>query len=211
MRNLLSSVAVAAALAAGPALADGLTASGSVNLTSRYFSYGLPQSTGAAIQPSVEFGYNGFYAGIWASNTSSKLIGNSTEVDLSFGYRHDYGPVSMDLGYVRYTYYGPQNNCCGEAVLNLSTTPVKGTDLGYRLSIDPKSKVANNSVSITQAVMPKMSLNASVGKVAHAQTYWQFGGSYSVTDDTSVGLNWYDTTVTKGLAVLSLTYNFNLL
>lgn len=211
MRYLVPSVALATALAAGPALAGGLTASGSVNLTSRYFSYGLPQTTGAAIQPSVEFGYKGFYAGIWASNTSSKLVGSNTEVDLSFGFRHDYGPISMDLGYVRYTYYGPYNNCCGEAVLNLSTSPVKGTTLGYRLSFDPKTKIANNSVSLSQAVMPKIALNASVGKVAHAQSYWQFGGSYDLTDNTSLGLAWYDSTMTKGLAVLSLSYSFNLL
>lgn len=210
MRKLLTSAALLASIAAGPAMADGLSISGSVNLTSRYFSYGLPQSTGAAIQPSIEFDYNDFYAGIWASNTSTSLIGENTEIDLSFGYRKDIGPVSMDLGYIRYTYLGPDTNCCGEAVLNLSTTPIKGTTLGYRLSFDPSAKIANNSVSITQAVAKKVSLNASVGKVANAQSYWQFGGSYDLTDKTSLGLAWYDTNVTKGLLVASVTYNFDL-
>lgn len=210
MRHLLTSAALLSALAAGPALADGLSISGSVNLTSRYFSYGLPQTTGAALQPSIEFDYNGFYAGIWASNVSPSLVGENTEIDLSFGYRKDIGPVSMDIGYVRYTYLGPDTNCCGEAVLNLSTKPLPGTTLGYRLSFDPSSKIANNSVSVTQVITPKISLNASVGKVAQAQTYWQFGGSYALNDKTSLALNWVDTNTDKGLAVLSVSYAFNL-
>ena len=208
MLSRLLPAAVAAGLAAHPAAAQDVTISGGLTLTGRYVSNGQPQTTGAALQPSLEIGAGGFHAGIWASNVSPALTGRHAEIDLSLGYRHDLGPVSLDAGYTRYFYTGPNVNCCGDLVLDAVTTPRDGTDLGLSLAYDPQSKVSNAALTLSQAVGDRLVLAMGLGRVANDHRYWSLGASMAVTPNVTATLTWHDTDTGRGLAVLSADYAF---
>ncbi|GHE01687.1 hypothetical protein U879_16380 [Defluviimonas sp. 20V17] len=208
MRIHLTMALLLAALSAPPALAGDLEIGGNLTFASRYLANGQPQSRGAVLQPSLEIAYQGFHAGVWASNTSSALIGYQSEVDLTFGYRRDLGAVSVDLGYARYLYRGPQKNCCGDVILDLVAEPSQGTELGLNIAFDPKSKVSNVSVSASRALTPRIATAGALGRVKGSHTYWSLGATYAVNDATTAELFWHDTNTGSGLAVLSLSYDF---
>jgi len=210
MRISLPAALLLTALSAPPALAGDLEIGGSVTATSRYMANGQAQSRGAALQPSLEIAYQGFHAGIWASNTSSALIGHRSEVDLTFGYRHDFGALSVDLGYARYLYQGPQANCCGDVILDLVAAPAEATELGLNIAYDPKSKVSNVSVFASQALTPRIAVAGTLGRVKGSHNYWALGASYALAEGTSADLFWHDTNTDRGIAVLSLSYDFSL-
>lgn len=210
MKKPYSLLLVLTALAPSPAIAEGVTVNGSLTFASRYMSDGLPKTTGAALQPSVELGFGDFYAGLWASNMSQSLAGQDAEVDLSVGYRKSFGNLGVDLGYVRYYYFGPDVNCCGEVVGLFSWAPTEGTELGMRLAYDPNTKVSNLSVSAGHKISERFGVEAAAGRVANDHSYWQVGGNYALNESTELQLAWHDTNVDKGMAVLSVTYNFSL-
>lgn len=210
MRNNLIAAIVSIAVTTTPALAAELEIGGNLTFTSRYMSSGQAQTSGAALQPSLELAYGGFHAGIWASNTSFRLTGHHSEVDLSVGYRHDFGVFDVDLGYARYLYQGPQANCCGEVILDLVAAPSQATELGLNIAYDPKSKVSNVAISASRALTPRIGIAGALGRVKNSHTYGSLGASYAVNDATTAELFWHDTNTGSGLAVLSLSYDFSL-
>lgn len=212
MRRLLATSALALSLIGPSALAaQDLSVSAGATLTTRYVSNGIEQTTGAAFQPYIEAEVNGFYAGIWASNVSKVLLGSSTEVDLYFGYRNEVGKLSYDLGYARYLYRGPSVNCCGEVILSMGVAVSEQVNIGARVAYDPKAKIANSSLSLDFAAMDKLTLSAKVGQISKGgQTYYVVGGSYAVTDQLGVDLSWHDSDISKGVAVLSVSYDVSL-
>ena len=103
--------------------------SGSVTFTSDYMFRGVTQTDeDPAIQGSLDWAYNGFYAGIWGSNidfewekarppvpdpndpngdpiTPDPETGtHSVEYDLYLGYANSFGPVDYDAAFVFYWY-----------------------------------------------------------------------------------------------------------
>lgn len=212
MRAFLTASALAIAVAApSVAAAQDLTVDAGFTLTSRYVSSGIAYSKGAAVQPYVELGVAGFYAGVWASNVSGPNSAPATrEIDLYFGYRNEVGILSYDVGYARYTYNKGVGNA-GEFLLSMEVAPTDMFTLGAALAYDNKAKVTNSSVSVGFAVNDKIGLHAGVGRVNKGgQRYWNVGGSYAFTDQLSADLTYHNTNQSKGLAVLSLSYNFSL-
>lgn len=212
MRKFLTSTAFAAAALAAPSLAaaQGLSFSGGVTLTSEYVANGIKQSDGPAFQPWIEGEINGFYFGAWMSNVDRVITGSSSEIDLYFGYRNEVGKFSYDIGYARYFYQNPRVNCCGEIIGNFGYAVTDALSLGLRVAHDPTAKVTNTSVSMGYAVNDKLSLEAKYGKINKGgQKYWSVGGSYAINDSFGVGLAYHDTSISKGLAVLSLDYSFS--
>jgi uncharacterized protein (TIGR02001 family) len=211
MRTFLTTSALLLSLAA-PSLvaAEGLTFSGGATLTSRYVSNGLRQSDGLAFQPWVEGEVNGFYFGAWASNVSKDLLGQSSEVDLYFGYRNEVGKFNYDLGYAHYFYRGPKEDCCGEIILAMGYAATEQLGLGLELAYDPDAKVTNASVNAAYAVNDKISLAAELGKINKGgQRYWSVGGSYAINDALGASLTYHDSNIDKGTAVLALDYSFS--
>lgn len=92
---------------------------GNLNLASDYIFRGISQSLGKpAIQGGLDYAHSsGFYAGTWASNVGwvddIAKRGNSVEWDFFAGFKNELGPVSYDLGVLRYTY--PGNTISGVA------------------------------------------------------------------------------------------------
>lgn len=211
MRKFLASTALVAALAAPTfAAAEGLSFSAGATLTSHYLANGIKQTSGVAFQPWVEGEVNGFYFGAWLSNTSKAIVGSSSEIDLYFGYRSEIGKFSYDVGYARYFYQNPRVDCCGEIIVNLGFAATDALSLGVRVAHDPKAKVTNSSLSAGYALSDKFSLEAKYGKINKGgHKYWSVGGSYAINDSFGIGLAYHDTSITKGVAVLSLDYSFS--
>ena len=108
--------AVAIGLFATGALAQELSFSYGVGITSTYISKGSTQTEDRpAIQPYVEASYGLFYAGLWASNVR---FGGATDIeyDVYAGITPSWGNVELDLGFVRY-FYRDDNTNYGEAYI----------------------------------------------------------------------------------------------
>ncbi|MCB1725032.1 MAG: hypothetical protein H6959_05920 [Chromatiaceae bacterium] len=91
-------------LLAGPAMAE---ISGNVALTSNYMFRGVSQNDNSwAIQGGLDYAHDsGFYIGLWGSNVDDSFYnGSSLELDTYAGWGGDVGPVSLDVGFLRYNY-----------------------------------------------------------------------------------------------------------
>lgn len=111
-KTILASALLAALSAAGAAHAEESPFSANVALTTDYVFRGISQSQG---QPALQGGFDyahssGFYIGTWASNVGwvDDLYkkNNSVEIDLYLGYAGEAGPISYDVGAIRYYYPG---------------------------------------------------------------------------------------------------------
>ena len=105
----------------------------SVALTSDYVSRGISQSDeDAAIQGSIDWGYEGYYAGIWGSSVDLKSVGgtkegetHSSEYDFYLGYQGDVGRIDYDATLLYYWYPGDRGSNEADSVeftLDLSHT-----------------------------------------------------------------------------------------
>src|SRR5512139_1331290 len=103
------------AMADEPASPHTLTAN--VGLTSNYVFRGISQTGGEpAIQGGFDYSHSsGFYVGTWGSNVGwlTDFQGydhGNLELDLYGGFRNTAGPISYDVGAIRYMYPGSKNN-----------------------------------------------------------------------------------------------------
>jgi uncharacterized protein (TIGR02001 family) len=212
MRSIVKSSALVLGLALpSVAAAQEISVSAGATLTSRYVSNGVEQTTGAAFQPWVEAEVNGFYAGLWASNTATSIVGSKYELDIYAGYRNEVGKLSYDFGYARYYYHEPYSNCCGEFILSMGYAVTDQLSLGTRFAFDPDTDVLNSRLTADFAVNDKIGLSASYGDIDHGgREYWTVGASYAITDTFSVSGTWHDSTTNPGIFVLSVDTSFSL-
>ena len=81
-----------------------------VAVTNDYISRGITQSNGdpaiqGYIEPSVEISTLGTaYINVWSSNVDFGAAYEGAEIDVAGGLRHEFGPLSVDAGYVHYFY-----------------------------------------------------------------------------------------------------------
>jgi uncharacterized protein (TIGR02001 family) len=86
-----------------------------VALYSQYIFRGLSQTDyKPAIQGGIDFVHpGGFYAGVWASNINwlkdFDIHSGNVETDFYLGYKKSFGDVGLDVGYLRYEYFGSTN------------------------------------------------------------------------------------------------------
>ncbi len=128
----LCTAALTAAIATGPAMADGMARgsmkdaapadpgrklewSWNIGATSDYIFRGISQN---ARKPTVQGGldvtYGLFYAGVWGSglNFGTNTDGSSqahTEIDVYAGIKPKWGPVTFDFGVIYYIYPGARD------------------------------------------------------------------------------------------------------
>lgn len=120
------------ALASVQAFAD---ISGSIALTTDYLFKGESLSDEKpALQPSIEYAADsGFYLGAWASNVNFSADDQfnravkyaSTELDLLTGYRWEAGDISLDTGYVHYSYFGSNDS------IQADQSRISASDVNY--------------------------------------------------------------------------------
>lgn len=201
------------------------TAAGSVLIASDYMFRSISNSNnGPTVQGDMNWSHdNGFYVGIWASNTDFGGPGNSMELDPYIGFAGTVPEteLSFDIGYWSYNYPKSEFDLdYAEVYLNLSYTWDK-------FSVSPSLWYADNyfgkdfldkkhalAYDITLAYELPCDLAASlqVGEQTFESSvdyldfvYYNIGIDWSI-GDYSLGLRWYDTDgVDPFLAATKLT------
>ena len=220
MRNLratfLGSVALTGALvfAGGVALAaegpawDHDVAFG-VAFTSDYIARGATQTEGGpAVQPWAELDISKFYVGYWGSNVSAAGVAY-WENDLSIGVRPTLGPVSIDLGYVRYIYSSNTfATPSGEAYVKASFSPVDPLTLGASFYVNPEM-TANTYAELNAAYAFKehFTVSGAVGFANSggvASTPWNIGLAWKPVDPVTLDVR-YQSGPTANKVVFTLS------
>ncbi len=160
-------------------------------LTSDYISRGETQSDHqAAIQPWAELDVKDFYVGYWGSNVSDGGVAD-WENDFSIGFRPTLGPVSLDLGYVRYIY---SNNtfspAFGEAYIKGTMDPVKDLTLGAQFYVNPDATSATYSdLNAAYALPHDFKVSGAIGLVTGDDPSfvpWNLGISWNPTEPVTL-------------------------
>jgi uncharacterized protein (TIGR02001 family) len=206
--NPLRTFSITALLALGTALpaAAQVSFSFGASVVSNYISRGLTQtSNGAAFQPWAEIGFNGAYAGIWASNVNNGT--DTAEIDLLAGYRFDLGGLSMDIGYAHYFYNVTPSS--GEIYLlgsfDAGTAEVFG---GLYFATGGALNLSDAHLGVTAPVYDALSATVKIGNNNAGTTYADLSFGYDVTANLSIsaGANYSSTEGTRFLAGVSTSF-----
>lgn len=104
IKSILLSSAVALSVSSNVQATEiGLNAA--LTATSNYMLRGMTQSNDkSAIFADLTLSYDGFFAGVWASNVEFEGADADTEVDLYVGYGTALGPIEATVSYTRFFY-----------------------------------------------------------------------------------------------------------
>ena len=216
MSSTRLSLALATALvAATPALAQDFSLTAGVALVTEYESSGLRQSDGPAVQAYLEAGVAGFYAGIWASNVDSTILGTTDdlEYDLYLGYANSVGGFSYDIGYAAY-YYNDTGFCCSEVIVSGEVAATDALTIGLRFASDPDTfDTVNSRLYASYALTDTLTLDTRYGSVSNGGwDYWSVGASLAVSDNGSVFGSYHRTTQAgnEDLFLLGVSLDFSI-
>ena len=201
MRKLLVLGALVAASAA-PALAQEVSVSGNVTLTTDYHWRNVTQSNqDLAIQGGfdVDFG-TGFYLGTWASSVDfapgPDTDDTNVEIDFYGGYAFSAGGVDLDFGGIYYVY--PDSEASDLNFFELYAAVGKEFDSGFgiggSLNWDPDNETVYADVSGAFAVSDMFSVDAGYGTYLDGfgeYAGWNLGGTLSVAG-VDLDLRYYD-------------------
>lgn len=206
-------VAAFVALATGGATAQDLSVFGGTELEFLFDEDGPGTGTNSYLSGYVEVEKSGFYAGLWGQVANDDTL---DEVDVYLGFRNDLASgLSYDFGYTRYIYPNDGGNCCGELTASLGVPLGEKVTTTLDLAYDPDAKLGNAYVEVAYQATDKFGISANYGvyEVADAasEREWDFGVTYSLTDEAAVDLRYYDGSEYAGSYVgLSLTYDTTL-
>ncbi|HEY9145090.1 MAG TPA: TorF family putative porin [Thiobacillus sp.] len=166
------------AMADEPASPHTLTAN--IGLTSNYVFRGISQTGG---KPAIQGGFDythasGLYVGTWGSNVSwltefQGYTSGSMELDLYGGYRNTIGPISYDVGAIRYMYPGSKK----DSVVGAWTSEIYGS-VGWKWFTAKYSHYVSDSVF-------------GVGPNTNGTYYLDISGSLPVADTgLTLGAHW---------------------
>lgn len=199
MRNLLI-CGVFAAVAAAPALAQEVTVSGNVALTTDYAFRGISQTDES---PAIQGGFDlstmgGFYAGTWASNINFGTGGANMELDVYGGYKFAAGPVNFDVGIIGYLYPGASDDLAEldywEGYIKPSIALSDQFTLGGAIYYSPEFTGESGDgfyyeINGAFAASPELSFSGAVGMQTvdtsgfffgeDEYTTWNVGGTYT--------------------------------
>lgn len=117
----------------GPLAAENFSAS--VALSSNYLFRGISLSDDRpAISGSFDWGYNGFYAGVWGSSLSA-VETESLEMDYYAGYVGEVGGLTYSLDFLYYDYPGQADSGDPEDIGDLNYIEYGGS-LSYTFDVD---------------------------------------------------------------------------
>lgn len=207
MKSLSVTSALMAGLLPSTLLAEPLSFGGGVTVTSNYIADGLTQTdNGPAIQPYLEIGRDGLYAGAWASNLKDEA-GNRAELDLSLGYRGKTGSnLEYDLGYTQRVYDMVHDNS-SELALSVGTPISDVISVTGEVSYDLVERTFGTNVGVEAALSDVWTAHANLGRTdPTASVNWAAGVAYSVSDRTKIDIAMQDTSSTSPLFELSLSY-----
>lgn len=218
----LFAASIAAFALPGALLAQDLTIDTGFAITSEAMSEGFELSRGGAVQPYIELGLNGFYAGLWATNLDSATQGADSEVDVYLGYSNQVGRLFYDVGLAYYTYQ-KDAGAVNDTVEYLLT-------FGYTFTDTFSAKLDFGHTPENEQTDAKLTLDfeTAIEGLTFAATYgdssgnlgdwnfWTIGGAYAISDNVSFDLTWHDATsdvplgLTDGKLVATMNFAFSL-
>ncbi|WP_269716291.1 TorF family putative porin [Caulobacter sp. NIBR2454] len=198
--------ATASFLMAGAAAAQdsGPTFSFNLGLTSDYVFRGVTQTDQEpALQGGVDMSAGVFYAGIWGSNVDF-FDETDAEVDVYFGVKPTFGPISADFAAIYYGYVNEPNGAdyAYWEFKAAGSVPVGPGSIGTALYVSPDffgsvGEAAYYEVNGAFPVMDKLSLTGALGRQDLEgngdYTTWNLGAAYALTDNLSIDLRYHDT------------------
>ncbi|MFM8376232.1 MAG: TorF family putative porin [Phenylobacterium sp.] len=206
----LAAVAATAALALGTAAQaqDKPEFSFNVGVASDYVFRGFSQTdSNPQVYGGADVGIGIFYAGTWLSNVD---FGDSTdmEYDLYAGFKPTLGPVSLDVGIVRYGYTNQSDGAdldFWEGKVAGSIPAGKGT-VGAAVYYTPENfnqtgKATYVELNGSMPVTDKLSVSGAIGhqSLEGPLDYetWNLGVGYAINDVFGIDLRYWDTNVEK--------------
>jgi uncharacterized protein (TIGR02001 family) len=206
----LAAFAATAALALGTAAQaqDKPEFSFNVGVASDYVFRGFSQTDSKPqVYGGADVGIGIFYAGAWLSNVD---FGDSTdmEYDLYAGFKPTLGPVSLDVGILRYGYTNQSDGAdldFWEGKVAGSVPAGKGT-IGAAVYYTPENfnqtgKATYVELNGSMPVTDKLSVSGAVGhqSLEGPLDYetWNLGVGYAINDVFGIDLRYWDTNVEK--------------
>jgi hypothetical protein len=193
-------------------------------VASEYVSNGLRYTDGVAIQPYVELGYAGFYAGAYTTNTEGDLTFYDRETGFSLGYRGEAGSFSYDVSLNYYvfdeTFEDVPIEDYAEAVFSGTVAASETFYVTGEIGIAPEYDQTDVSLRVDYYTpVEGLSLDATVGSVDAnyaSWDYWSVGANYAVNETVGFGLAYHDSNATEdagtntdGLFVASVNIAFS--
>jgi uncharacterized protein (TIGR02001 family) len=214
----LAAFAATAALALGTAAQaqDKPEFSFNVGVASDYVFRGFSQTDSKPqVYGGADVGIGIFYAGAWLSNVD---FGDSTdmEYDLYAGFKPTLGPVSLDVGILRYGYTNQSDGAdldFWEGKVAGSVPAGKGT-IGAAVYYTPENFNQSGQATYVELngsmpVTDKLSVSGAVGhqSLEGPLDYetWNLGVGYAINDVFGVDLRYWDTNVEKSDDPFKLT------
>jgi uncharacterized protein (TIGR02001 family) len=195
-------------------------------IASEYVSSGIRYSDGVTVQPYVELGFGGLYAGAYISNLDADLTGANRETGLSLGYRGEAGSFSYDVSMNYYLYDEAFEDFPVEDYAEaVASGTVAVSDTLYvtgEVGVAPEFDQTNLSLRLDYyTAVEGLALDATLGRLDAdygAWSYWSVGATYQLNDSIGLGLAYHDSNVdpdlgllnTDGLFVASLTFDLGL-
>ncbi len=160
-----------------------------------------------ALQASIDVSHSsGVYAGVWGS-TLAEYGGATVEVDATLGWRHDVGPVTLDVGGTAYLYpggtsvnvvegFGYVSKTIGPAQLRAGAAYApKQSNLGGNdnlyLTADARVGIPSTPVTLTGSVGHER--GAFAGATGRKWD-WSLGAKYALSP-VSFGVSYADTNI----------------
>ncbi len=159
--------------------ADEINLSGSVALTSNYISKGMTQTDDkAALIGELIADYNGFFAGIWASNVDYVGADADIEIDYYAGYKTSIDNLDASLRYSRFTYNSDIINDLDELKLELAYHIDKltiGASYGLNTWVENDASKSDYVEAFTSYDFDQFSLKATAGDLEDIGTNQTIG------------------------------------
>ena len=206
----LAAIAATATLALGAAAQakaeDGPSVSFNVGVASDYVFRGYSQTdSNPQVYGGADLGIGIFYVGTWLSNVD---FGDSTsmEYDLYAGFKPTLGPVSLDVGLLRYGYTNQEDGAdldFWEGKLAGSVAAGKGT-VGGAVYYTPENFGQTGQATYVELngsmpIAEKFSVSGAVGHQALEgdgdYETWNLGLGYAINDVFGLDLRYWDTSV----------------
>jgi len=202
-----AALAATLSLCAAPVLAQNLSFSGGMTVTSNYMSRGLTNSDNRpALQFYGEVETMGFYAGAWGSTV--RLAPDQIEVDLYAGYRFSVGGASFDVGYVRYVY--DRTGDAGGEFYGLFEVEVDSTTFfgGLYMTDVGGLSLTDTHVGVRYAFDQNFYASGMVGRAPGVANYGVLGVGYQVNPNVGFEAGYHITNAQRNQLVVSTNITF---
>lgn len=194
MRRLTVVAGVLLCLGTSVAFAQETSVYGGAEVELTFDELGPDTGTTSYLSGYLEVERSHFYAGVWGQVANDEAL---SEVDIYLGYRNETAAgLSYDFGYTRYIYPNDGGDCCGELTASLGVPISDKLTTTLDVAYDPAASLGNAYVEVAYQASEKVGLSANYGvyeiEDAPSEREWDFGVTYSLTDETAIDLRYYD-------------------